>query len=206
MRSVEIGERYGRLEVLQYSHTNKHGKTMWKCRCECGNEIIATGSHLISGHTKSCGCLKKDNATAALTTHGQRYTRLYNTWLHMRDRCCNPRAKDFEAYGGRGITVCKEWSNSFETFREWAFENGYADSLTIDRIDVNGDYEPRNCRWATVKVQANNRRTCVHIEAFGQRRTVAEWAEITGISRTTLYSRIKNGIIGELALKEVTTK
>lgn len=184
------GEKFGRLTVIRYSHTNKHGKTMWLCRCECGNEIVVQGAHLKSGHTTSC------RKHAHRTLHGKRYTRLYRIWLCMKDRCKNTKNSHFLHYGGRGIRVCEEWQNSFESFYEWAMSHGYADNLTIERVDINGNYEPSNCRWATAKEQQNNKRTNLFIEAFGQTHTLKEWSEITGIIYTTLYSRYRRGKTG----------
>ena len=186
VRADLTDKKFGRLTVVEFASVNKHGKSMWKCRCECGNEIVVVGSHLTSGHTTSC------RNHASYTTHGKRHTRLYRIWLLMKNRCSNAADPNYGNYGGRGIKVCEEWQK-FIHFYEWAMTSGYVDNLTIDRIDNNGNYEPSNCRWATQKEQSNNKRTNVFITHNSQTHTLKEWSEITGINYSTLHSRYKAG-------------
>ena len=123
---------------------------------------------------------------------------LYSVWINMKGRCYNPNDKSFKDYGGRGIRVCDEWINNFIAFYEWSMTNGYKKNLSIDRIDVNGNYEPSNCRWATIDVQSNNKRNTIFIEFNGKPYVLSELAKITGVKRCTLYSRYRSGTIEKL--------
>lgn len=189
-QSIQIGEKYGRLTVIEYVGKDGYNHKLFKCKCDCGNEIVSLGCNIKRGRTKSCGCYKRDLLKEIHTTHGKRNHPLYSVWRSMRKRCENPKDIGYRLYGGRGIRVCDEW-NDFQNFFTWAIENGYKSGLTLDRIDVNSNYMPSNCRWASMKVQNNNKRNTIYISAYGQVHTIAEWEEITGINHETIYRRIK---------------
>ena len=171
------GKRFGRLVVIERTE-NRGEKVAWKCQCDCGNISTATTDMLKSGRTKSCGCYSRECVSIRRSKGYSR--RLRNTYNHMIQRCYNPNDSSYPNYGGRGITVCEEWRNSTDAFYEWAVKNGYNKDLSIDRIDVNGNYDPSNCRWADDYVQSNNRRNNVHIEYDGKTKTIKQWAEHFG--------------------------
>lgn len=195
------GQRFSAVVVLERAENSKRNEVMWRCRCDCGKEFITRARSLRSGEVTSCGCLGKEHAVAAMkkanTKHGasphRGYTKLYNTWLRMKGRCNRPTATSYKYYGGRGISVCEEWENDFAVFRDWALANGYKEGLSIDRIDVNGNYCPENCRWITMKEQQKNKRNVNPITWNGETHTIPEWAEITGIGYGVLYKQIKEG-------------
>ena len=147
----KTGQKYGKLTVLGLSNTKtKTGHLRWQCQCECGSVCIIAGSDLSTGRTKSCGCIRKNATRERAMKHGKsRHYRLYQTWQNMKKRCLNSKNPEYRNYGGRGITICSEWVGSFETFEAWALKNGYKNNLTIDRINVDGNYCPDNCQWLT---------------------------------------------------------
>ena len=173
-----VGQKYGKLTVLSYAGRKQSGKnqkkTMWLCRCECGNEKVIAGRELRNGHTTSCGCTHKKMVGALNRKHGLSANcgRLYPLWKSIKYRCNNPKNKSYKNYGGRGIKVCEEWQNDFKAFYDWAIEAGYKEEktekglniLTIDRIDNDGDYCPENCRWITNAEQSRNKRNSLSDE------------------------------------------
>lgn len=194
------GQVFGRLSVIELVGANDKGQKLWLCECECGNTVIVLGYSLTRGDTKSCGCLYKEKLAAGMgLKHGYVGTRVYKEWQGMIARTTNPNQTGYHNYGGRGITVCEEWKKP-EPFIEWSLKNGYDDTLTLDRIDVNGNYEPDNCRWIPLKDQHSNKRTNKILEYNNEIHTQRQWSEITGIPETTIRSRLRLGWTVEEAL------
>lgn len=187
------GHKCGRLTVVARAANNKAGRAMWHCRCECGVTVVVWGAALRNGTTRSCGCLNREATAKATTTHGgarlSGHEPLYRVWRSMK-RCCRAPVgtDDWRRYAGRGIHVCDRWAD-YANFRDDMLPT-WRRGLTIDRIDNDGNYEPSNCRWATKKVQARNRRTNFYISYNGETKTVAQWAEDTGIPVSRIYQRI----------------
>lgn len=198
------GMTFGRLTVIEYAGKRHNGRTQWRCRCQCGNETVATRSNLVAGKIISCGCKRREQAGNINRVHGECKTRLYSIWRNMITRTENPKGTAYDRYGGRGIRMCPEWRNSFVAFRDWAVSNGYSDALTIDRINTDGNYTPENCRWVPWKTQFNNRSTNVCLTFQGRSQTAAEWARETGISRNAIYMRLRAGWPTERILTTLT--
>lgn len=176
------------------THIQPSGSTVptYRCLCDCGNEIVTQAKSLRSGNTQSCGCKK----------HPEYYRhseKLYNVYRRILDRCKNPNNENYKYYGARGIKICEEWENSYPCFRDWAYKNGYSENennrytCTIDRIDVNGDYCPQNCRWVSSKEQSLNKRNSVRFEINGIKYTYKELSEMYKINEHTLRGRIYDG-------------
>ena len=190
MKKINLyGKRFGRWTVLRESGRNKHNHLLWLCKCDCGQESVVLGDSLRKGSSKSCGCLTAEQTAKRNLKHGDSKERLYRIWSGMRVRTTNTRRKEYPNYGGRGIKVCDEWQD-YQTFKEWALSNGYSNDLSIDRIDVNGDYEPANCRWATDLEQMNNQTSNHLITYGGKTMNISQWAEETGIPRSTISARL----------------
>jgi hypothetical protein len=188
---IKQGDRYGRLTIIKEVE-KKGDKRQVLCKCDCGIEIIARFTNIRFGTTNSCGCYKIEQGIKTNVTHGDSGSRLYSIWHSMKQRCNNKNSKHYMDYGGRGIFVCDEW-NEFIPFRKWALENGYGDKLTIDRKNVNGNYEPSNCRWLTIQEQQNNKRDNVNIIYKGSTHTMKEWSDILNIKYSLIEKRIKMG-------------
>lgn len=192
-----IGKRYGRLTVVEYSHSYIDiGKFYWKCRCDCGDEITVCNDDLENGKTKSCRNIAcKYGVDGVTNTTNASSRRLRGIHKGMLERCYGNDYNICKNYSKRGITICNEWlgENGFANFVKWSLTNGYSDKLTIDRIDNNRGYSPCNCRWTTMKVQNNNKRSNVYIEYNGTVKTISEWADYSGLKYSCLYARIKKG-------------
>jgi len=189
---ASAGEKYGRLTLIKETvRTSK--KHMWLCKCDCGKTVEVSIYQLKDGICKSCGCLRDEIATQRcydMSRHSMARTRMYNVWGGMIARCGNPNSKDYRNYGGRGIKVCDDWKD-FCKFHEWAIANGYEDNLSIDRINVNGNYEPNNCRWIPLREQNANKRNNVLVEYKGETHCLREWSKILGKPYVTLHRRIR---------------
>ncbi|MED3952609.1 hypothetical protein P4603_10965 [Priestia aryabhattai] len=195
------GKKFKMFTVLELSkEKDKNGKKKWKCKCECGSiRYILAQDLMREKGQKSCGCNLAQSIRQARTTHGMSKERLYDIWFAMKNRCTNPHDFNYKYYGGRGIKVCKEWL-VFEEFMKWSLENGYEKKLSIDRIDVNGNYEPSNCQWVTHKVQMNNTRRTKTLTFNGKTMSISMWAEEVGMKRQTLVQRLSSGWTIEEAL------
>ena len=244
-----IGEKFGKLTVLEYSGKNEKGYDLWKCKCDCGNYAAVNEKSLKNGHTKSCGCIHKakdltgmkfGNLTAIKNLgrktgnilwlchcdcgkdikcyqynlergtstscgclrsfyakqtrccHGESTGTLYKKWGSIKTRCYNKKIPCYKNYGGRGIKICDDWLK-FWNFREWAYKNGYSDGLTLERIDVNGNYEPDNCKWISMAEQQSNKRTSVFITYNGVKKTLSQWSKELGLSKEAIRYRYNVG-------------
>lgn len=193
MKALNLtGMRFGRLVVTGEAPSRGYER-MLECQCDCGNKTVISRNSIRSANGRSCGCLRRDRTSAANTTHGLSGSRLEKIFKNMKNRCTNPKDKHYKDYGGRGITICKKWMSNRKLFFIWALANGYRDGLSIDRIKNNKGYSPKNCRWVTQKVQANNKRGNRVIKYRGLRLTVSQWAARSNIHVTTLRSRISAG-------------
>lgn len=191
-----VGEKISRLTIIRYVGENANGTKFYECKCDCGNIKIIRWPSLVTGNTTSCGCYHQETMENLLTTHGLAFDenhnrpRLYSIYHGMKTRCYNKNNAYYHIYGGKGVKICDEWldpKTGFESFYNWAMDNGYKDNLTIDRIDSNGDYCPENCRWATYEEQANNINKNIYITSGYCTFTMALWAKILSVN----YSRIQ---------------
>jgi hypothetical protein len=195
------GLRFGKWTVIKRGEDHITGSgnrfTTWDCICDCGTRKNVIRNSLTSGRSTSCGCehreIQKKIAKNNFSTHGCTGTRLYNIWNGMKKRCYNNNASNYNDYGGRGIFICDEWLNDYQVFKTWALQNGYTDSLSIDRINNNDGYYPENCRWVDRVTQCNNRRSNVEYNVFGKIMTLSECAREYGINYKSLHKKIKAG-------------
>lgn len=196
------GKKFNKLKVLKNMGKNENRKYFWLCKCECGKEIIVKGDNLKNGHSKSCGCYKLERLKKRSITHDLSKHRLFKIFYGIKSRCYNKKDYHYKWYGSKGIKIYDEWLNDFKNFYDWAMANGYEEHLTIDRINNIGNYEPSNCRWVTMKEQCRNRTSNVYIEYKGEKKTIIEWSEITGIPFKTLYNRFSR----KLPLEKIFSK
>lgn len=188
-KALELsGKKFGMLTVISLEGSDSKHRRLFLCKCDCGKECIKVGTLMVAGKVRSCGCMAQNNFDQ--TTHGQSKTHLYGVWHTMKSRCNNPNAQHYKNYGAVGIAVCDEWNEDFLAFHDWAISNGYQEGLTIDRIDVNGNYCPENCRWITQKEQCNNKGNNRYIEHNGQVKTLHQLADEYGIKYKTLWMRL----------------
>ena len=184
------GEKFGYLVV---SDRNPRKGTFWNCTCQCGNQSVVSTSNLKNGNQTSCGCIRKQKAAARTYRHGMIGTREYESWMHAKGRCFNSDNAAYLNYGGRGITMCEKWKNSFEAF--YSDMGPCPPKYTLDRKDNDGNYEPGNCRWATRKTQNRNRRDTVMLDYNGETISLRDLAARHGMNFDALRHRYENGVV-----------
>ncbi len=196
------GQRFGRLVALERDAASC-GRPKWKCMCDCGNTVSVYASNLKRGSSKSCGCLQRALLSARKTVHSgwANKDKLYNVWHGIKKRCQCETDPHYKNYGARGIGLCAEWEE-YNEFRSWAYEHGYREGLSLDRIDVDGHYEPANCRWTDNYTQQNNKRNNIRYTYNNETHTLKEWSRMLGINYQTLYSRLtRHGMTFENAIQ-----
>lgn len=192
-RNLE-GKKFGRALVVSKAES-KNGIRYWNCVCDCGNHFKTTTYHLTSGRTKSCGCYRHEREIEANIKHGKRHTRIYRIYHTMKDRCYNKNVLKYKNYGARGICICDEWlgENGFINFYNWSMDSGYRDDLTIERIDVNKNYCPENCKWIPMGEQAKNRTNNIMVEINGKKQILSEWCKELNLGYGFVHNRIRQG-------------
>lgn len=199
------GERFFRLVAIRkVDMPNDKNHSYWECKCDCGNTVIVRRDSLKNGHAKSCGCyLQERYKDGHLKTHGEKCMKLYKAWQSIKQRCKNPKSESYNNYGGRGITICDEWENDYLAFKKWSMANGFdpnakGHELSIDRINVDGNYEPNNCRWVGHVVQNYNKRCTVKVDIYGKLMTLKDISDEYDIPISRVrkrYYRYKKGAI-----------
>lgn len=191
------GQKFNMLTVIEPHHIHNPHKgdryLYWVVKCDCGNEVIKASKSITTGYSKSCGCLQRKATSKAKKIHGDSDSRLYYIWENMRSRCYKTYSDRYKNYGAKGITVCEEWKNNYSNFYKWAHNNGYNKNLTIERIDINGNYEPLNCTWITMDEQAKNRTSNKWVYLDGVKYSPQELEEKYKIPVKTIYARITRG-------------
>lgn len=191
-------QRFGRLIVIEKAGHSKGNRLQWLCKCDCGNFKITTSSDLKSGKVRSCGCLRKETTSKMAKSrsksrikHNKSNTRIYRIWSTMKQRCYNSKCFSYKWYGKKGIKICDEWKNNFIFFYNWAIDNGYKENLSIDRIDVNGNYEPSNCRWVDNIIQQNNKTNNKIIIYKNKKYTMSQLSKILNLKYCNIKYRLK---------------
>ncbi len=206
-----IGMKFGKLAVMERTenYISRSGRkyTQYLCKCDCGRTFVAYSQMLLDGRTWQCGCETGHYMPRGEDRHGDASPtapghRLYALWCGIKRRCYYPKIPGYSDYGGRGIRMCDEWLNDYKAFRTWAIENGYDINVprgecTIDRIDIDGDYSPENCRFVDIATQNDNKSNVIHVEYHGETHNLKQWAEIFGINYTTLQNRYHCGYTGD---------
>ena len=216
MKAIQLnpGDKYNRLTIIKLNHIRqkqftKNNKQYVKnleyylCKCDCGNECIVEKAELKRGGTKSCGCFQTETRKKIFKNNkfGKKYNicdnsikniRLYNIWIDIKKRCYNKNFWAFNRYGGRGITMCEEWKNDFMSFYNWSIANSYQDNLTIDRVDNNGDYEPDNCRWVSMKEQCRNKNNNHLLTYNNETHCISEWIELLKMNKNSNCKQVIN--------------
>lgn len=183
-----VGEKYNYLTIIEETR-NEKSQIICKCQCVCGNYSNVPYYKLKTNRIKSCGCKKNELISKGVSKHNGRNTLLYSKWSGIKRRCYNKNDSHYKEYGGRGITMCKEWRNDFAKFRTWAIKNGYKKGLSIERIDINKGYEPSNCKWIKLEKQAENKRNAVYMIYNNKRMRMVEVAKLENMPVKTLSSR-----------------
>lgn len=203
--SVEINKKFNYLTVIKIVGRSKLGRVAVKCKCDCGRVCVKEYTFVKNSKVKTCGKCNLALVSSAHNRkgyHGLRDKRVYHSWRAMLNRCYNKNNVKYKSYGGRGIKVCGEWKNNFLAFYKWSIDNGYRDDLTIDRIDVNGDYTPENCRWVDIITQANNKTNTIKILFKNKLYNVRELSKLLNVSKYTIVGRYYRGTLGKLLLEK----
>lgn len=203
INDVKVGDVFGNWTIVEILPKTVNCNRHFICKCVCGEIKEIDAYNVLSGKSTSCGCVRDLETKKRMTKHGQKRTRLYNIWCGMKERCNNPNSQAYKDYGSRDITICDEWNNDFMNFYQWSIENGYEENLSIDRIDVNGNYEPSNCRWATTDEQCNNRRNNIKITYNGKTQTLFQWCEEYGLEYRMILARYHNPNFQNKSIEEL---
>lgn len=194
------GKKFGYLTVISRAENAKNGAARWNCLCKCGNLTVVPTHRLNNGQCQSCGCKKLESHNKV---HGMTKTDIHNKWLSMKQRCFDKNHSSYKRYGALGITVCDEWKDNFINFRDWSYENGYKEGMSLDRIDNSKGYFPGNCRWVTWKDQCNNRRSNIKITYQGKAQNLKQWCDELKINYKFVYQRMrKSGLTFEDAISK----